>query len=225
MPYYRQVGDVPRKRHSYVPRRRRPALRGAHGPRRVRAGVFAPLPPRLAERDRRRRTSVHGAPAAVTPDLPVLPRHFRTDAIATGSDAVRGRGRAARQRGRRASHGSSRRPTASSTATRPATNSSTCSRATVCSSRASARIAVGPGDYVSRALRHDPPLARRSRRPARGARARSARSRPRAAQVPHATGASSAKARRSPSAICAGPTRRSCATAPTCRCSCAHAPG
>ena len=90
MPYYRQVGDVPRKRHSYVPAEaglRFEELMGHDG--------FAQESSLLYHRGSPSAIVAvevaHGAPAAVTPDLPVLPRHFRTDAIATGADAVRGR--------------------------------------------------------------------------------------------------------------------------------------
>ena len=55
MPYYRCVGEVPRKRHLRVRAGRRSALlRGADGRERVRSGVRVALPPQVAQRHRRR---------------------------------------------------------------------------------------------------------------------------------------------------------------------------
>ena len=99
MPYYRQVGDIPRKRHSYVPADgglRFEELMGHDGFAQESSLLYhrgSPSAIVAAE-------VVHGAPAAVTPDLPVLPRHFRTDAIADRCRCGARTGRAPRQRGR-----------------------------------------------------------------------------------------------------------------------------
>ena len=222
MPYYRQVGDIPRKRHSYVPAEgglRFEELMGHDGFAQESSLLYhrgSPSAIVAAE-------VVHGAPAAVTPDLPVLPRHFRTDAIATGSDAVRGRVVLLANEDVRIAWFVA---TTDSELYRDATGDQLVyvqSGHGVLESSFGA-IAVGPGDYVSVpcATTHrwrvapDDPLAALVLE-ARGHVAR-------AAQVPHRPGTVPRRARRSPNAICAGPTRRWCATAPTFPCSCAHAP-
>ena len=81
MPYYRRVGDVPRKRHTlHRDDGRAGPTRGADGGRGLLVGLFADVPPAIAERDRggrvgpRRRTgrpTERAAPAAPPPHASV----------------------------------------------------------------------------------------------------------------------------------------------------------
>ena len=138
MPHYRHVGDVPRKRHSYVPTADGylfEELMGHEG--------FAQESSLLYHRH---------SPSAIVAveavdDAPVTDDP-RPSAAAAASPHRRSRRR--RRRGTAtapscsrtttcASPGSRRRPTATCTATRPATSSSTCSRAPARWSRASVR--------------------------------------------------------------------------------------
>ena len=213
MPYYRQRRRRSPQASLLRAGRRWLPVRGADGPRGLRAGVVVALPPAFAERDRRRgsrrtHTGVDAIPDSSTAAAPLADRRRRHPA----ADAVRGRTRSS-QTTTCASPGSRRPTTAICTATRSATSSCTCSRV-----RGVLESSFGALDGRARRLRQHPgrddaPLARR------GTRCRSPHScSSRAAhvrdpgEVPHAIAVSSAKARRSRSATCAGPTSRSCAT-------------
>ncbi len=91
MPYYRAVGDLPRKRHVQF---RRPdgglyaeELMGVEG--------FAAESALLYHQHRptamRAATAEPAAPESLVPHHPLLPRHLRTRALAVGGDAVTGR--------------------------------------------------------------------------------------------------------------------------------------
>jgi homogentisate 1,2-dioxygenase len=93
MPYYRQVGDVPRKRHT---RFERPGgglhseeLMGVEGFSAESALLYHLQPPTAIVKAE----AVDEAPAAgdVVANRPLLPRHFRTHALPAGGDAVTGR--------------------------------------------------------------------------------------------------------------------------------------
>ena len=93
MPYYRQVGEVPRKRHI---RFERPGgglhseeLMGVEGFSAESALLYHRQPPTAIVKAE----AVDEAPAAVEvePNRPLLPRHLRTHALAGGGDAVTGR--------------------------------------------------------------------------------------------------------------------------------------
>ena len=147
MPYYRQVGDVPRKRHSYA----RvdgdllfEELMGHEG--------FSSESSLLYHR--RSPSAIVAIEAVAEPeqpvcaDVPLTPRHLRTTALEPGWRRGTQSGALARQRRRshlllRGDH-----DRATSTATRSATNSPTCSRVRVSWNPASARSPSRPGDYV-----------------------------------------------------------------------------
>jgi homogentisate 1,2-dioxygenase len=91
MPYYRQVGEVPRKRHSQF---RRPdgglyaeELVGEEGFSSDSSLLYHENPPTAilsAE-------PVSAAAGTLTANTPLLPRHLRTHGLATGGDLVTGR--------------------------------------------------------------------------------------------------------------------------------------
>src|SRR5436305_2909232 len=93
MPYYRRVGEVPRKRHI---RFERPGgglhseeLMGVEGSSADSALLYHRQPPTAIVKAE----AVDEAPAAVevAANRPLLPRHFRTHALAAGGDVVTGR--------------------------------------------------------------------------------------------------------------------------------------
>src|SRR5438477_2706319 len=93
MPYYRRVGDVPRKRHI---RFERPGgglhseeLMGVEGFSADSALLYHRQPPTAIVKAE----AVDEAPAAVevTANRPLLPRHLRTHALPSGGDMVTGR--------------------------------------------------------------------------------------------------------------------------------------
>jgi len=93
MPYYRRVGDVPRKRHI---RFERPGgglhseeLMGVEGFSADSALLYHRQPPTAIVKAE----SVDEAPAAVevTANRPLLPRHLRTHALPSGGDMATGR--------------------------------------------------------------------------------------------------------------------------------------
>ena len=86
MAYYRQVGEVPPKRHTqHRTARRRPLLRGADGGGGLLLGLVAALPPRRPVGDRRR-DAVGAARPGTTPNHPLLPRHLRLHDLFPGED-------------------------------------------------------------------------------------------------------------------------------------------
>ncbi|HEY9389926.1 MAG TPA: cupin domain-containing protein [Mycobacteriales bacterium] len=92
MPYYRQVGEIPRKRHT---RFRQPdgtlyaeELMGAEGFSSDSALLYHRYLPTAIVNSQRH----DAAPSTRTPNLPLLPRHLRPHELAaTGGDAVTGR--------------------------------------------------------------------------------------------------------------------------------------
>ncbi len=95
MPYYRSVGDVPRKRHT---QHRRPdgglyaeELVGIEGFSHDSALLYhRHLPTAIVAAEAVTDPGVDRA-AGLTPNLPLLPMHLRTHALAAGGDAVTGR--------------------------------------------------------------------------------------------------------------------------------------
>ena len=93
MPYYRRVGDVPRKRHIRFPRPdgglHSEELMGVEGFSAESALLYHRQPPTAIVKAE----AVDEAPAAaeVTANRPLLPRHLRTHALPAGGDAVTGR--------------------------------------------------------------------------------------------------------------------------------------
>ena len=87
MPYYRSVGEIPRKRHTQFRAPGRSALRRRADGRRGFLGRLRPaLPPPPADRDRGRRgRRGHRAGGRLTvPNHPLKPRHFRTQDLKFG---------------------------------------------------------------------------------------------------------------------------------------------
>ena len=145
MPYYRRVGDVPRKRHTLHPStapRLAEELMGEEGfPARRRCSTTATRRPRSSRIEHGRRD----AAGVRRPTSRCTPHHLRTPKLAGGpGDPVHGRDRAARQRRRRAVVRHRHARPARCTATRSVTSSSTCSPATPCSRACSARCRCGP---------------------------------------------------------------------------------
>ena len=198
MPYYRQVGDVPRKRHSYVRVDGGLPVRGADGSRglRLRSRRCSITDDRPARSSRSKRSTEPEQPACA--DVPLTPRHLRTDCTRT---AVATRYATARvlfaNDDVRIAWFAATDDRAISTATRSATSSCTCSRVRASLESSFGALTVGPGDYVVVPPSDDASVARRRRRTAHGSRARSRdnTSASRASTSPIA--ASSAKARRS----------------------------
>ena len=186
MPYYRRVGDVPRKRHTLHQRRRRRLRRGAGG----RGGLLRTVgllyhrrsPSAIVRIERRRRRLRRRS----SPNQPVAPHHLRTRSCRPRpGDAVHGAVGAARQRRRRAVVRRPRRRRARCTATRSATSSCTCSRAR--RARERVRRAAGRGRRLRRRPDGDhPPLGRRRRAGCRAARPRARGHVHVPRQVPHA---------------------------------------
>src|SRR5438309_8666305 len=93
MPYYRRVGDVPRKRHIRFPRPdgglHSEELMGVEGFSADSALLYHRQPPTAIVKAE----AVDEAPAAaeVTANRPLLPRHLRTHALPAAGDAVTGR--------------------------------------------------------------------------------------------------------------------------------------
>src|SRR3989454_2688109 len=93
MPYYRRVGDVPRKRHIRFPRPdgglHSEELMGVEGFSAESALLYHRQPPTAIVKAE----AVDEAPSAaeVTANRPLLPRHLRTHALSAGGDAVTGR--------------------------------------------------------------------------------------------------------------------------------------
>src|SRR3954468_18505095 len=91
MPYYRQVGEVPRKRHTQF---RRPdgglyaeELMGEEGFSSDSSLLYhRHLPTAIIKAE-----TVEAAPPGLTPNLPLSPRHFRTQDLPPGGDLVTGR--------------------------------------------------------------------------------------------------------------------------------------
>lgn len=91
MPYYRSVGDVPRKRHT---QHRRPGgglyteeLVGIEGFSHDAALLYhRHLPTAIVAAE-----AIEPADPGLAPNLPLLPVHLRTHAVPTGADAVTGR--------------------------------------------------------------------------------------------------------------------------------------
>jgi homogentisate 1,2-dioxygenase len=91
MPYYRQVGEVPRKRHTQFRdgsgSLRTEELMSSNGFSEESALLyhsFAPMAITAAE-------TVAGEPERIAPNQPVLPRHFRLHDLKAGGDPVLGR--------------------------------------------------------------------------------------------------------------------------------------
>src|SRR5436309_6432363 len=93
MPYYRRVGDVPRKRHIRFPRPdgglHSEELMGVEGFSAESALLYHRQPPTAIVKAE----AVDEAPAGVevTANRPLLPRHLRTHALAAAGDVVTGR--------------------------------------------------------------------------------------------------------------------------------------
>ena len=91
MPYYRRVGEIPRKRHARFPQ----PGGGLYAEELMGEDGFSSSSSLLYHRHSP--TAITAAEAVDDPDPglctegPLLPRHFRTHALATGGDAVRGR--------------------------------------------------------------------------------------------------------------------------------------
>jgi homogentisate 1,2-dioxygenase len=91
MPYYRRVGEVPRKRHTVAQSdegRRLEELMGQEGFSEESALLYHRHSPSAL-------TAIEAVDdpraCAFSPDLPLTPRHIRTGSVAAGSDAVLGR--------------------------------------------------------------------------------------------------------------------------------------
>jgi homogentisate 1,2-dioxygenase len=90
MPFYRQMGDVPRKRHSYVPSEGGylfEEMMGHEGFAQESSLLYHLRSPSAIVASE----PVDTEAARVTPDRPLAPRHVRTDAIEAAGDAVRNR--------------------------------------------------------------------------------------------------------------------------------------
>ena len=91
MPYYRRVGEIPRKRHARFPQ----PGGGLYAEELMGEDGFSSSSSLLYHRHSP--TAITAAESVDDPDPglctegPLLPRHFRTHALATGGDAVRGR--------------------------------------------------------------------------------------------------------------------------------------
>jgi homogentisate 1,2-dioxygenase len=90
MPHYRQLGDLPRKRHSYVPAEGGylfEELMGHEGFAQESSLLYhLHSPSAIVAVD-----AVDEPAATATIDQPLVPRHLRTDALLSGGDAVRNR--------------------------------------------------------------------------------------------------------------------------------------
>ena len=225
MPYYRQVGDSPaRSVTPTCPCRRRPAfeeLMGHEGFAQESSLLYHRGSP-SRDRGGRCACTVH---RAVTLDLPVLPRHLRTDAVlVTGTDAVRGPHVLLANEDVRIAWFVA---TTDSELYRDATGDQLVyvQSGRGCSSRASARSRSGRATTCV-IPRDDPPLARRhpmSRSP------RSCSRRPATSRVPRKYLTDRGQFREGSAVLRARSPRsrraRSSCDGPTCRCSCAPAPG
>src|SRR5687768_15958144 len=93
MPFYRRVGDIPRKRHIRFPRAdgglHSEELMGVEGFSADSALLYHRQPPTAIVKAE----AVDEEPAArdVTANRPLLPRHFRTHTLPAGGDPVTGR--------------------------------------------------------------------------------------------------------------------------------------
>ena len=224
MPYYRHVGEVPRKRHSYVPVAGGYLFEELMGHEGFAAGIVAAVPPALAERDRARSRpwTVHAV--STTLDHPLQPRHLRTDSVPVTGDAIGDRTVlfAQRRRAHRLVRGDHRQRSVPRRDRRPTRLRAVGHR--------HAGVELRRADGRARRLRRDPdrrhpPLARRALGSADGARPRIVRPRRASRASTSPIAASSARDRRSPSATCAAPRARSSARTATSPSSCAAAPG
>ncbi len=90
MPHYRRVGEVPRKRHSYVQAEGGylfEELMGHEGFAQESSLLYHRHSPSAIVAVE----AVERAPVDAIPDSPLVPRHLRTDDVSAGADAVLGR--------------------------------------------------------------------------------------------------------------------------------------